>query len=211
MQIREAVVLLNIFYCIASECIDGVDNILSADSYGNKNLPVKVRNVKILVYDIDGQPSCHKNKVNVVLPGYFHIISGEVEVPKNYDLFASNVVRATVKFGSTDICDNGKSGMLIVPARFCHFDIATVIPENICHLLQKKGLHTLKELEEKLKFNSTFQLPPSPSFLGITLLDLLKGEYRIKVALDVDDEKIMEFAMPSGFKAIKIGLDDDDE
>ncbi|VDK47485.1 unnamed protein product [Cylicostephanus goldi] len=93
---------------------------------------------------------------------------------------------------------------------FSHFNISTVIPEDICRILQKKGLHTLTELQEKLNFNSTLELPPSPSFLGITLLDLLRGEYYIKMALDVNKEKIMEFAMPTGFTALKMGLREDD-
>ncbi|KHJ91892.1 hypothetical protein OESDEN_08228 [Oesophagostomum dentatum] len=92
-----------------------------------------------------------------------------------------------------------------------HFDIHTVIPEEICKILQKKGLHTLTELQEKLNFNSTLELPPSPSFLGITLLDFLKGEYRMKIELDVEKEKIMEFAFPSGFKPLNMGLQEDDD
>ncbi|RCN32914.1 hypothetical protein ANCCAN_21263 [Ancylostoma caninum] len=193
-------------------------------------LPVRVRNITILVYDIHYRPSCHNGQVNVLLPGYFHIISGEVEVPKDYDLFSTNLVRATVRLGNTKICEEGESGMIIVPNKLCekgpqqqkfdfkecpllfsHFDIKTVIPPEICRILQKKGTHTLTELQEKLNFNSTLELPPSPSFLGITLLDLLKGEYFIKISLDVEHEKIMEFAMPSGFKALKMGLQDDDD
>ncbi|KAK6737534.1 hypothetical protein RB195_019937 [Necator americanus] len=204
-------VFLSIIHYVASQCLDGVHNVITVDSYGSAKLPVRVRNITILVYDIHYRPSCHHGQVNVVLPGYFKLISGELEVPKDYDLFSSNLVRATVKLGGTSICDNGDSGMIIVPSKLCHFDIKNVIPAEICRILQKKGTHTLKELEEKINFNSTLELPPSPSFLGITLLDLLKGEYYIKVALEVEHNKIMEIAMPSGFKALKMGLQEDDD
>ncbi|KAK6035632.1 hypothetical protein COOONC_26863 [Cooperia oncophora] len=81
----------------------------------------------------------------------------------------------------------------------------------MCRILQKKGNHTLSEMQDKLKFNSTLELPPSPSFLGITLLDLLKGEYFIKISIESDDKQIAEFAMPTGFKALKMGLSEDDD
>ncbi|EYC00256.1 hypothetical protein Y032_0117g699 [Ancylostoma ceylanicum] len=204
-------VLLSLIHSATSQCLDGVHNVITVDSYGSAKLPVRVRNITILVYDIHYRPSCHNGQVNVLLPGYFHIISGEVEVPKDYDLFSNNLVRATVRLGNTKICEEGDSGMIIVPNKLCHFDVKTVIPPEICRVLQKKGTHTLAELQEKLNFNSTLELPPSPSFLGITLLDLLKGEYYIKISLEVEHEKIMEFAMPSGFKALKMGLQDDDD
>ncbi|CAJ0607240.1 unnamed protein product [Cylicocyclus nassatus] len=212
MHTWDAVVLLivSLINNAKTQCVDGVNNVITVDSYGDQKLPVRVRNITILVYDIHYKPSCHRGKVNVVLPGYFHIVSGEVEVPKDYDLLPSNLVRATIKLGNRMLCNEGKSGMIIVPSWLCHFNISTVIPEDICRILQKKGLHTLTELQEKLNFNSTLELPPSPSFLGITLLDLLRGEYYIKMALDVNKEKIMEFAMPTGFTALKMGLRDDD-
>ncbi|VDO21642.1 unnamed protein product [Haemonchus placei] len=206
-----AILFLSIFHTIASQCIDGVHNVITVDSYGSGKLPVRIRNITILVYDIHYRPSCHKGKVNVLLPGYFHIISGEVETPRDFDLFESNLVRATVHLGSTKICHNGESGMIIIPSRLCQFDIKTVIPPDMCRILQSKGTHTLKEMQDKLNFNSTLELPPSPSFLGITLLDLLKGEYFIKIAIDSDHKQIAEFAMPSGFKALKMGLSEDDD
>ncbi|VDO97209.1 unnamed protein product [Heligmosomoides polygyrus] len=171
-------------------------------------LPVRVRNVTILVYDIHYRPSCHGGDVNVLLPGYFHIISGEkslslsreVHTPKDFDLFKSNLVRASVRLGSLNICDNGESGMIIIPNKLCG-------PRNFLNLIP---LFT-SEMQEKLNFNSTLELPPSPSFLGVTLLDLLKGEYNIKISVDSNNEKIVEFAMPAGSKALKMGLIDDDD
>ncbi|VDL75532.1 unnamed protein product [Nippostrongylus brasiliensis] len=209
-------VLYSILQTIASQCLDGVHNVITVDSYGSEKIPVRVRNVTILVYDIHYRPSCHNGKVNVLLPGYFHIVSGDLVTPKDFDLFKSNLVRATVSLGSMKICDNGESGMIIVPNKLCSFDITTVIPPEMCRIFQKKGTHTLKELQDKLKFNSTLELPPSPSFLGITLLDLLKihffqGEYFIKIAVESSGEKIVEFAMPSGYKALKMGLSADDD
>ncbi|PIO71020.1 hypothetical protein TELCIR_07092 [Teladorsagia circumcincta] len=166
-----AIILASIFYSVTSQCIDGVHNVITIDSYG----------------------------------------SGEVDTPKDFDLFASNLVRATVHLGTTKICHNGESGMIIIPNRICQFDITTVIPPEMCRILQKKGIHTLPEMEKKLNFNSTLELPPSPSFLGITLLDLLKGEYFIKIDVEAGHQKIVEFAMPSGFKALKMGLSEDDD
>lgn len=43
------------------------------------------------------------------------LVLGEVEVPKDYDLFSSNLVRATVRLGNMKICEEGESGMIIVP------------------------------------------------------------------------------------------------
>ncbi|KHJ91893.1 hypothetical protein OESDEN_08229 [Oesophagostomum dentatum] len=118
MHIWIVAVICSIIHFVKSQCVDGVHNVITVDSYGNAKLPVRVRNVTILVYDINYRPSCHKGKVNVVLPGYFHIISGEVEVPKDYDLASSNLVRATVQLGGMKLCDEGKSGMVIVPSKY---------------------------------------------------------------------------------------------
>lgn len=112
---------------------------------------------------------------------------GQVEVPKDYDLFKGSQARASVSLNEREICLNGHSAMFIVPNRlwwehsnfqnkwssWSHFEVTSFIPHDICRLLQQKGVHTLEELEDKLKFNRTLELPPSPSFLGIKLLDLL--------------------------------------
>ncbi|KAE9417673.1 hypothetical protein Angca_000492, partial [Angiostrongylus cantonensis] len=191
-------------------CLDGINNVFTVDSYGSEHFPVRVRNVTILVYDIHYRPSCHHGKVNVVMPGYFHIISGEVVTPRDFDLFSSNLVRATVRYGNMKICENGESHMIIVPTRLWRvhgfYFKETMIPDDILHLLQKTGIHTLAELQQKVNFNSTLELPPSPSFLGVTLLDILKGDYYIKIAVDSNHERIVQFAIPSGFTALMMGL-----
>uniref|UniRef100_A0A0K0DMD5 Uncharacterized protein n=1 Tax=Angiostrongylus cantonensis TaxID=6313 RepID=A0A0K0DMD5_ANGCA len=150
-------VIFCLLHTLTALCLDGINNVFTVDSYGSEHFPVRVRNVTILVYDIHYRPSCHHGKVNVVMPGYFHIISGEVVTPRDFDLFSSNLVRATVRYGNMKICENGESHMIIVPTR----------------------LWRVHELQQKVNFNSTLELPPSPSFLGVTLLDILKVEIRL--------------------------------
>jgi hypothetical protein len=49
-------------------------------------------------------------------------------------------------------------------------------------LLEKPGVHTIRELEQALRFNSTMALPEPPGLFGISLLDLLS----VKILLIID-------------------------
>ncbi|CAB3404543.1 unnamed protein product [Caenorhabditis bovis] len=196
---------------IGSVCRDGVHNVFTIDSIGNDSLPVIVRNITIFVYDVDMKPSCYNKKVNVVLPGYFVIKSGEVETSRDFDVVKSGDVAVSIALDGDNICLNGHSDMVIVPDSLCNFEMCSFVPVDICELLETKGLHTLEELEEKKAFNATLELPPSPNFLGISLLDILKGNYRIKIAIKSNGEKIAEFAIPTGYIDLKMGMREDED
>ncbi|VDM51813.1 unnamed protein product [Angiostrongylus costaricensis] len=198
-------VIFCLLHTLTALCLDGINNVFTVDSYGSEQFPVRVRNVTILVYDIHNRPSCHHGKVNVVMPGYFHIISGEVVTPKDFDLFSSNLVRATVRYGNMKICDNGESHMIIVPTRLWRLSHIFVRCFGLLHFFHK----IFSELQKKVNFNPKLELPPSPSFLGVTLLDILKGDYYIKIAVDSNHERIVQFAIPSGFSALMMGLTPD--
>ncbi|UMM16188.1 hypothetical protein L5515_013303 [Caenorhabditis briggsae] len=92
-----------------------------------------------------------------------------------------------------------------------NFEVSSFVPKDICETLQTKGLHTLQELEKKNDFNATLEIPASPSFLGISLLDVLKGNYRIKISIASEGKKIVEFALPTGYKDLKMGMSESDD
>ncbi|EFO83323.1 hypothetical protein CRE_13618 [Caenorhabditis remanei] len=247
----------------SKKCRDGVHNVITIDSYGNETLPVEVRKIRIHVYDHDMKPSCYKRKVNVVMPGWFKIKSGEVDTSRDYDIVKDGAVSVSVSLDGDHICLNGHSDMFIVPESlwwvintgrrmsgtrhrhqdlpvcvplcpnaslglfirmspqsssqpnfspiFSSFEMSTFVPKDICETLQQKGLHTLEEIEKKTGFNSTLEIPASPSFLGISLLDVLKGNYRIKISIASEGKKIVEFALPTGYTDLKMGLNEADE
>ncbi|CAI2334596.1 unnamed protein product [Caenorhabditis sp. 36 PRJEB53466] len=207
------VVLFSVLFSTSStsKCRDGVHNVITIDSYGNETLPIEVRNITIHVYDHKMKPSCHKKKVNVVMPGFFVIKGGEVDTSRNFNVVKDGAVSVSVSLDGDHICLNGHSDMFIVPDSICSFEMCTFVPVDICKTLQTKGLHTLKELEEKNSFNSTLELPPSPSFLGISLLDVLNGNYRIKISIASEGKKIVEFALPTGYVDLKMGLSETDD
>ncbi|CAJ0579183.1 unnamed protein product, partial [Mesorhabditis spiculigera] len=198
---------LALVFCasIVDSCRDGIDNVFTIDSYGD-DLPVHVKNVVIRAYDIFYKPSCYEGKVNIKMPGYFHIMGGEVLVPQNYDLFHHTMVRATVHVGEKHICDDGEGGMFFIPNKLCRFKMTTFVPPEICRVLQRKGTHTLEELWREAGFNSTQELPPAPSFLGVSLIDLLKGDYKIKVELRIHGEPIVRIAIPTDMQPMQWGL-----
>ncbi|KAF1764469.1 hypothetical protein GCK72_004417 [Caenorhabditis remanei] len=195
----------------SKKCRDGVHNVITIDSYGNETLPVEVRKIRIHVYDHDMKPSCYKRKVNVVMPGWFKIKSGEVDTSRDYDIVKDGAVSVSVSLDGDHICLNGHSDMFIVPESLCSFEMSTFVPKDICETLQQKGLHTLEEIEKKTGFNSTLEIPASPSFLGISLLDVLKGNYRIKISIASEGKKIVEFALPTGYTDLKMGLNEADD
>ncbi|CCD69219.2 uncharacterized protein CELE_T05A7.1 [Caenorhabditis elegans] len=195
----------------SSKCRDGVHNVITVDSYGNETLPVEIRNIRIHVYDHDMKPSCYKRKVNVVMPGWFVIKSGEVDTSRDFDVVKDGAVSVSVALDGDHICLNGHSDMFIVPESLCNFEMSSFFPVDICKTLQQKGLHTLKELETKNAFNATLELPASPSFLGISLLDVMKGNYRIKISIASEGKKIVEFALPTGYTDLKMGLNEKDD
>ncbi|EGT54549.1 hypothetical protein CAEBREN_11248 [Caenorhabditis brenneri] len=194
-----------------SKCRDGVHNVITIDSYGNETLPVEVRKIRIHVYDHDMKPSCYKKKVNVVMPGWMVIKGGEVDTSREFNVVKDGAVSVSVSLDGDHICLNGHSDMFIVPESLCNFEMSTFVPEDICQTLQQKGLHTLKELEKKNNFNATLEVPASPSFLGISLLDVLKGNYRIKISIASEGKKIVEFALPTGYTDLKMGMNEADD
>ncbi|PIC44018.1 hypothetical protein B9Z55_004532 [Caenorhabditis nigoni] len=204
-------ILLEISLVTSSKCRDGVHNVITIDSYGNETLPVEVRKIRIHVYDHDMKPSCYKKKVNVVMPGWFVIKHGEVDTSKDFDIVKDGAVSVSVSLDGDHICLNGHSDMFIVPESLCNFEVSSFVPKDICETLQTKGLHTLQELEKKNDFNATLEIPASPSFLGISLLDVLKGNYRIKISIASEGKKIVEFALPTGYKDLKMGMSESDE
>lgn len=101
--------------------------------------------------------------------------SGTLRVPdKKYDIIKSGTMKLTVKSPSFSepLCLHGESQYLILPNMFCSFNLCDFIGLEMCLLLQKPGVHTIAELEEKLDFNTTLVLPEPPSILGVSLLDL---------------------------------------
>uniref|UniRef100_A0A8R1HQ09 Uncharacterized protein n=2 Tax=Caenorhabditis japonica TaxID=281687 RepID=A0A8R1HQ09_CAEJA len=210
---RIIIILLFQFFLsiFTSKCRDGVHNVITIDSYGNETLPIEIRNITIHVYDHQMKPSCYKKHVNVVMPGYFVIKGGEVDTSRDFDVVKDGAVSVSVSLDGDHICLNGRSDMFIVPDSLCSFQMSTFVPVDICRTLEKKGLHTLQELQEKNGFNATLEIPPSPSFLGISLLDVLQGDYHIKISISSEKKKIVEFAIPTGYTALKMGLDEKHE
>ncbi|CAD6198991.1 unnamed protein product [Caenorhabditis auriculariae] len=186
-------------------CRDGIDNVIKIGSIAN-DLPVIAKNITLLAYDYNMKPSCFEKRANVVLPGYFKIIGGEVLTKKDIDVIKSGDVRLTVIKEDEYACKDGESVMFPIPNSLCHFEATTIVPIDICEVLQKSGLHTVRELEIKKGFNSTLELPPSPSVLGISLLSLLSGNYQFVISLHSQGEKMVEVAFPAGNTKLQLGV-----
>uniref|UniRef100_A0A1I8B6P1 Uncharacterized protein n=1 Tax=Meloidogyne hapla TaxID=6305 RepID=A0A1I8B6P1_MELHA len=131
-------------------------------------------------------------------------------VPKNnYNLIKSGTVKMTVNSPNFDkpICLNGTSQYIAMPNSWCSFNLCEFIGNDLCKLLQKPGIHTIRELEKVLYFNSTLLLPDPPGIFGITLLDILSGEFSFSMFLETEGNIIMELHIPTNQKYLQIGLD----
>jgi hypothetical protein len=196
-------------------CEDMKNNLVLAESPKHPSLPVQITDFRGTVYKPDFSPSCNDGRPTVVLPGWVKLFQGKIKVPKKYDLMKSGTLKLTVRGLNYDdpLCKNGQSQYIALPHSFCSLNLCTFIGEPLCHLLETPGVHTIKELEEKLDFNSTLPLPEPPSLLGISLLDLFSGEFSFSFELEVEGEIILQMDVPTNEKFLQIGItsDDDDE
>uniref|UniRef100_A0A915N3E3 DNA-directed RNA polymerase n=1 Tax=Meloidogyne javanica TaxID=6303 RepID=A0A915N3E3_MELJA len=138
--------------------------------------PVKIKRLRGTLYRPNKEPACNENRATVLMPGIVKLLDGEMFVPKNnFDLIKSGTVRMTVNSPNFDkpICLNGTSQYLAMPNSWCSFNLCEFIGNDLCKLLQTPGIHTIRELEKVLNFNSTQLLPDPPGIFGITLLDIL--------------------------------------
>ncbi|KAK0396112.1 hypothetical protein QR680_001567 [Steinernema hermaphroditum] len=206
-------VLLSCFLVIAvkvtADCIDGIHNVVIVESFKDRNRPVYIKNVVARVYDLDMKPTCANNRPAVQMPGYVKIMEGQVTVPRHYDLVKDGEMKITVKGldYSDEICSDGVSNYLVIPNHFCHIKLCEWIGNEMCELLEKAGTHTVKELEQKLKFNATMRLPDPPSLLGVTLLDLFNGEFNIAFSIESEGKKIVDWDIPTNEQFLQIGVD----
>uniref|UniRef100_A0A1I7ZF26 ML domain-containing protein n=1 Tax=Steinernema glaseri TaxID=37863 RepID=A0A1I7ZF26_9BILA len=198
-------VLLSCLFAVASsvtaDCIDGVHNVVTVESF--KDLA--------RVYDLDMKPTCANNRPAVQMPGYVKILGGQMTVPRHYDIIKDGEMKITVKGldYSDEICTDGISNYMVIPNNFCHIKICEWVGNELCELLQSPGVHTVKELEEKLKFNTTLRLPDPPSLLGVTLLDLFNGEFKFTFSIESEGKRIVDWNIPSNEDFLQIGVDPD--
>ncbi|KAE9555432.1 hypothetical protein FO519_001369 [Halicephalobus sp. NKZ332] len=189
------------------ECKDFVHNLVVAES-PKKNYPARITNLTGVLYTADVKPSCYNKRPNVYMPGYAKMIDGELHVERDFDLVKDGYLRMTVRGLDFDdpICLNGTSQFIALPDYFCRIELCNFIGIEMCHILQRKGIHTFEELEEKLHFNRTLVLPEPPSLLGISLLDLFSGEFNFVFALETEGQTILEVEVPTNDKYLQIGV-----
>ncbi|KAI6234120.1 hypothetical protein M3Y99_00846300 [Aphelenchoides fujianensis] len=192
-------------------CKDGVHNVVVARSDLSNPKPAIIKHFSGTVYTTDFEPSCHQKRATVLLPGWVVLKEGELHVPKKYDLIKDGVLKLTVKGSNFDdpLCIDGISQYIALPHSFCTVNLCKFIGYEKCELLQEPGVHTIKELEEKLGFNSTLALPEPPSLLGISLLDLFSGEFSFGFTLESEGEAILDVKIPVNDKFLQIGVTDE--
>lgn len=193
-------------------CRDGVDNLVRAKSDLSEKKPAVIKSFSGALYRLDGSPACNSKRPTVLLPGYVKLIAGELHVPKKYDLVKSGVMKLTIKGNSFDdpLCLNGESQYLALPNSFCRVNLCKFIGNDICEILQEPGVHSIKELEEKLNFNSTLELPEPPSLLGISLLDLFSGDFSFDFTIESEGNNVLDMRVPVNEKFLQIGVDNND-
>lgn len=128
---------------------------------------------------------------------------GELHTPRKYDLVKHGLMKLTVRgLGFDDaLCLNGESKYIAIPSKFCRVNLCEFIGEDICRILEQPGIHTIKELEEKLGFNSTLELPEPPSLLGISMLDLFSVSSREKESHTIHFRESSHLDSPSNTRA----------
>ncbi|CAD5211012.1 unnamed protein product [Bursaphelenchus okinawaensis] len=202
----------------SGKCRDKVENLIKARSDFKKPKPAIIKSFSGTIYNHDGTPSCAYGKPTVPMPGWVTLLEGEMHVPKHYDLLKTGMMRLTVRGNGFDdaLCLNGESQYLALPSSFCKLKLCDFIGEDICKVFEEPGVHTIKELEEKIGFNSTLELPEPPSLLGISLLDVFSGEFAFGFQIESDGEVILDVNIPTNNKWLQIGVsegtkeDDDD-
>ncbi|TMS35661.1 hypothetical protein L596_003019 [Steinernema carpocapsae] len=207
------IALLLVSSKVATECVDGIHNVVVVESFKNRNRPVMIKNLVCRVYDLDMKPTCANGRPAVQMPGYVKLLEGQVTVPRQYDLVKDGEMKITVKGldYSDEICSDGISNYMVIPNHYCHIKVCSFIGNDMCRLLQSPGTHTVKELEEKLHFNTTLRLPDPPSLLGVTLLDLFSGEFNIAFSLETEGEKVLDWDVPSNEDFLQIGVEPESE
>ncbi|KAI6184504.1 hypothetical protein M3Y97_00603600 [Aphelenchoides bicaudatus] len=190
------------------KCNDKEQNLITAKSDSSKPKPAVIKSFRGTVYNIEGSPSCSGSRPTVLLPGYVKLLDGELHVPKKYDLVKNGVIKLTIRGTNFDtpLCLNGESQYLALPNSFCTTDLCSFIGADICRILEQPGVHSIKELEEKLGFNSTLELPEAPSLLGISLLDLFSGEFSFGFDIEHAGESILVMKVPTNEAYLQIGV-----
>uniref|UniRef100_A0A914D8N5 Uncharacterized protein n=2 Tax=Acrobeloides nanus TaxID=290746 RepID=A0A914D8N5_9BILA len=200
-----------LFECFGDKCVDKVHNLVRAESNTASPRPAMISDVSGTVYNKKNQPSCYNERPTVVLPGVVKFLSGQVTVPKKYDLIKSGYLLLTVRGMDYDdpLCLNGVSQYFAIPDDFCRLKLCDFIGEDVCRVVQEPGTHTFKELEKKINFNTTQLLPEPPSLLGISLLDLFAGEFGFHFQVETEGEIVLEVTVPTNDKFLQIGVTDD--
>jgi len=192
------------------DCVESRDNLVVGGS--NPEIPheVVITRLEGTVYKANGKPSCYKREPTIPMPGILRLLHGELIVPRHYDFVQSGVLKLTIRSPkmSDALCLRGASQYMALPNSICSVNLCEFIGIELCRLLQTPGKHTIKELEEKVRFNSTLLLPEPPSFLGISLLDIFSGDFGFAFVLEVDKRAIMEFSVPINHEFLKIGLEE---
>uniref|UniRef100_A0AC34Q8E6 Uncharacterized protein n=1 Tax=Panagrolaimus sp. JU765 TaxID=591449 RepID=A0AC34Q8E6_9BILA len=210
------VISIVLLKCSESEegekCVDFVHNYVMSKTPikdENANYPAKVTKFSSTLYNSEGKPACHQKRPTVLMPGWTKLIDGELHVKQDVNLTKDGVVRMTVYGADFDdpLCLNGTSQYLAIPNRFCRFNLCEFIGNDLCEILQKKGVHTIREVEEKLNFNRTLFLPEPPSLLGISLLDLFSGDFNFGFAIESEGRTILELLIPFNHKYLQIGVE----
>ncbi|KAH7727058.1 Protein T05A7.1 [Aphelenchoides avenae] len=194
------------------ECEDKKNNLIRAASPKHPLRPVRVWDLKGTVYKPNMKPACNDGRPTVLMPGYVKLLDGKVKVPKKYDLVKSGTLKLTIKGANFDspLCKDGESQYLALPSSFCTVDLCGWIGKELCEFLETPGTHSLKDMEEKIGFNSTMALPEPPSLLGISLLDLFSGEFSFAFSLISEGETILQLNVPTNHKFLQIGIEPDD-
>ncbi|PAV63348.1 hypothetical protein WR25_25470 [Diploscapter pachys] len=190
------------------KCEDGIDNLLTVAST-SKDLPIVLKHTTILAYDAQMQPSCYKGKPNVVLPGYFIVTGGELITKKDLNVVDNGQAMMSINIDGDDICSTGGSDKFYMPDWICQFEVTTLIPKELIEVLQHSGTHTIEELQDKIDFNTTLPLPESPSVLGLSLIDLFKGIYKVRAVLVSNKERVVDVLFQEGGKPFQLGMYDE--
>ncbi|KAI1728629.1 hypothetical protein DdX_00825 [Ditylenchus destructor] len=190
------------------ECEDYKNNLVVAASDSKHHTEATIKNLSGVLYTESMRPSCSNGRPSVMLPGVTVLLGGELKVPKKYDLVKSGIIRMTVKSPhfKDPLCLKGVSQYVAMPDKFCSWNLCEFIGNDICEFLQTPGTHTIKEMEEKINFNTTLILPEPPSLLGVSLLDLFSGEFWFQFSLETEGKVILELDIPTNDKYLQIGI-----
>ncbi|CAD5220752.1 unnamed protein product [Bursaphelenchus okinawaensis] len=189
-------------------CSDNVHNLILANSNFSQGYSSYITFVKGTVYNHDYSPACAYGKPNVPLPGFVKFLDGELHVTKYYDVLKDGMLKVTVysSFFDKPICLNGISQYMALPDSMCQFKISEFMNHDIVRIFEEPGIHTLSEIKDRIGLNTTIELPEAPSFLGISLLDLLAGEFAFGFQIETEGKTIMDVNIPTNHKWLQIGV-----